>query len=380
MTNLAEAINLANWRDPPYNQYGFINVDKIVHTHGIKKSPDNTKELQSKSSHLMDFAMNWKGESLDLAAFIDKSETDGLIILHRGEVVHEQYSRGNSKDSKHIMMSMTKSITGLIVGILQKDGRLHVEDLVVKYVPEVEGTMYENVTIRQCIDMRSGAQYSDNNHAYRCAAGWDPADGTEKHTNLHDFIAHFEPSKAQHDGFEYVSVNTDLVGWVIERATGKKFAKVIEELLWQPMGAESDALMTVDKEGNARAAGGIAATLRDIARVGQLISEDGRDIVPSGWLHDIVNDGDSEAFARGSWAAGLKNFFSDGLAYRSHCIADRGTDTVMCLGIFGQQMMIDRKNDIVLAKTGSQEQSIDFSLIGMTLVAWKEVQRIYLAA
>lgn len=270
---------------------------------------------------------------------------------------------------------MKKSVTGLLVGILQQQGKLNAGDLVTKYVPEVSKTIYKDVTIRQCVDMRSGAKYFDGNHEYRCAAGWNAEKGDEKHTNLHDFIANFDPQQAEDDRFEYVSVNTDLVGWVIERASGKKFAELVQDLLWKPMGAESDALVAVDKQGSARAAGGMCATLRDIARIGQLIVEDGRGVVPKDWLDDIVHGGVQEAFAKSSWAPLFQRYYST-LAYRSHWLSDSDSDVTMGLGIFGQMLLIDRKNRIVMAKTASQAESHDLRQIALTVQAFQEVQRI----
>ncbi|KAF2159150.1 hypothetical protein M409DRAFT_30434 [Zasmidium cellare ATCC 36951] len=377
MASTQTKADLSNWREAPYNQWAFVNVDQVVGTHEIKRGP-SVHQLETSERQLDEFSIQLKDKALDLPKFISASDTDGLIVLQHGKIVHEQYVRENDQKSKHIMMSMTKSVTGLLVGILQSQGKLKETDLVAKYVPEVSGSFYKDVTIRQCIDMRSGAVYPDGQHEYRCAAGWNPENGSEKYTTLHGLITHFEPELAKDDRFEYVSVNTDLMGWVIERATGKTFAEVISELLWQPLGAESDALITVDKEGSARAAGGMCATLRDIARIGQLIVEGGKGIIPSAWLDDIVNGGSKEAFAQGAWAAGFAEDFS-GLAYRSHWLSDAPTDVTMALGIHGQMLFADRKNGIVVAKTGSQPDAIDFGKIKMTVLAFKEIERILLS-
>lgn len=374
---MASKADLSNWRESPHNQWAFINVDQVVGTHEIKKG-QSVQQLETDEKQLDKFRIQPKDDVLDLPGFMSASDSDGLIVLQHGKIVHEQYTRGNDRTSKHIIMSMTKSVTGLLVGILQDQGKLNVDDLVTKYVPEVSGTFYKDVTIRQCIDMRSGAFYPDGNHEYRCAVGWNPKNGSEKHTNLHDFIVNFHPEMAEDDRFEYVSVNTDLVGWVIERATGKTFAEVIQDYFWQPLGAESDATITVDEAGSARAAGGMSATLRNIARIGQLIVEGGKGIVPTAWLDDTVNNGSKEAFAQGGWAAGFALHFS-GIAYRSHWLCDAPSDVAMALGIHGQMLFADRKNGIVVAKTGSQPDSIDMGKIRMTVLAFKEIERILLS-
>ncbi|KAK3059172.1 hypothetical protein LTR09_000738 [Extremus antarcticus] len=194
-------------------------------------------------------------------------------------------------------MSMTKSITGLVCGILTQQGVLDVEKFVTAYVPGMEGTQYEKVTVRECLDMRSGNAFDDSSPAYRKAWAWIPLNSDDKPTDLHQFISTFEWVPApKADGlegaaFDYNSANTDLVGWVVERATGKKFADLVSELIWQPMGAESDAYVTVDRAGSARAAGGMCATVRDIARLGQLVLHDDNGVVPIGWINNMLNNG-----------------------------------------------------------------------------------------
>lgn len=370
-----KTVDLSNWRESPHNQWAFVNVDQVLKTQEIKKSQD-IQPLATDLRQFNDFSIQLRDKKFDLPTFAVASDTDGLIVLQHGKIVHEQYARGNDQTSKHIMMSMTKSVTGLLVGILEGQGKLNVNDLVTKYVPEVSGTFYKDVTIRQCLDMCSGAVYPDGNHDYRCAVGWNPENGSEKYTTLHEFIKHFEPELTKDDRFEYVSVNTDLIGWVIERVTGQTFAQAVQDLLWQPMGAESDALMAVDKAGSARAAGGMCATLRDIARIGQLIVDGGKGIIPSTWLDDMVSGGSQDAFNRGAWAAGFSEREFKGLAYRSYFLCDAPSVVVMGLGIHGQMLFADRKSGIVVVKTASQPDSVDFVKVKMTVLAFMEFQRL----
>ncbi|KJY00037.1 6-aminohexanoate-dimer hydrolase like protein [Zymoseptoria brevis] len=367
-------IDLTNWRISPYNRWSFVNVDKILNTNEIRKS-ETVSPLPSEPRQFDDFHLEHNGKILDLAAFLTESECDGLLILQHGKVLYETYLNDNTKGSKHILMSVTKSVVGLLVGILQSQGKLNMDDTISKHIPEVSDSFHHNVTIRQAIDMRSGAKSLDASHEYRAASGSVPLKGDEKYTNLHDYISNLDPERMEDDRFEYVSLNTDVIGWLVEKVGGKSLAEMISELLWQPMGAESDALMATDTAGNARAAGGMCATLRDLARIGQLIVDGGRGIVPAEWINDVVHNGDKDAFARGSWASGFRRHFA-GCAYRSYCLADSESETVMGLGIFGQMLLVDRKNGIVVAKTGSQVEATDRAKTGLTVAAFKEFQRI----
>lgn len=174
--------------------------------------------------------------------------------------------------------------------------------------------------------------------------------------------------------FEYVSVNTDLMGWVIERIMGKKLADVISELIWQPLGAESDAYITLDNAGNARPAGGMCATLRDIARIGQLVLHDDNGVVPASWIHDMLDSGSQEAFAAGPWS-GFERVLGK-LAYRSYWLSNKQDQMLIGLGVHGQILIADRKNGIVMAKTSSQPTRTDFGKSALTILAFKEFQRL----
>ncbi len=226
-------------------------------------------------------------------------------------------------------------------------------------------------------------------------------DSSRKPTDLHDFISAFHPATIAPieglDGapFEYVSVNTDLMGWILERASGRKFGDVVSELLWQPMGAESDAYITLDRSGNARTAGGMCATTRDIARLGRLMLDDGDNVVPSAWIQDMLKNGSKEAFAKGSWGPRFAKYFSEP-AYRSYVssssmeygvilastdiesqwLSDRSDDVLLALGIHGQILIVDRANKIVMAKTSSQPDRTDAKKSALVFAAFKEFQRI----
>ena len=150
--------NLSNWREPEHVIWSFQNVDKVLHTQPIRKG-SKTSKIPLKPVQIDGFRINRPQKpSLDLPTFLDETETDGLIVLKDGNVAYEHYGRTNSEQSVHIMMSMTKSVTGLICGILIERGDLDINALVSNYVPEIRGTPYEDVTVRQCLDMRTGIQ------------------------------------------------------------------------------------------------------------------------------------------------------------------------------------------------------------------------------
>jgi len=243
------------------------------------------------------------------------------------------------------------------------------------YVPEAS-FVYDGVTVQHCLDMNCGIKHQDENHNYRAAGGWEPIHGDEPAKTLHGYLAQMEAlSDGPGVGFNYASTNTDLLGWALERATGKKLAELISELLWQPMGAESDAIIAVDSEGSARAAGGMCATVRDIARVGQLVADGGRGVVPTSWIDDMTHNGNKDNLANSSWAPMFHPEF-DNAAYRDCWVADSKMNVLFGVGVFGQWMMVDPENKIVMALTASQPEARNDVKLKMAPLAFMEIRRI----
>ncbi len=150
--------NISNWREPDHSQWAFQNVDKLINVHQIRKG-SNVSALESNLKVFDGFKINTPdGSALSIDDFLKATETDGFVLLQRGKIVYEKYDRTNSRESKHIMMSMSKSVTGLIAGMLASQGRLEVNALVTRYVPEVKDTPFAKVTVQQCLDMRSGVK------------------------------------------------------------------------------------------------------------------------------------------------------------------------------------------------------------------------------
>ncbi|KAK6410776.1 hypothetical protein LTR95_018167 [Oleoguttula sp. CCFEE 5521] len=266
------------------------------------------------------------------------------------------------------MMSMTKSVVGLVTGVLIDQGLVDPQAKLPVYLPELAKTSYREVTVRHLLDMRSGIQYDDSSHEYRVAFGVSPLNEDEKATNFNDFLKTFNPPTIPPGGaFAYNSINTDVLGLILERVSGKKLADLISEHVWKPIGAESDALIAVDSAGNPRGAG-------DLGRLGQALLSDS--LVSKTWLDDILHGGDTEAFAAGSFAP-LVSPFGDAkstFAYRN-CLTVSGELGIMIgLGIHGQTLVVDRKNGIVLAKTSSQPDPV--MMLASAVAGYLEIKRV----
>lgn len=358
-------VELANWRTAPFNRWSFHHVRELLPTAGIANDPARTRPLPAEPADLSGIRIRTEdtGE-VDLAGFCEKGEVDGLVVLHRGKLVHESYFNGMTAQTPHILMSVSKSLLGLLAGALVERGQLDPEAQATRYVPELEGTAFRGATVRQLLDMRSGVtfneDYSESDglyQAYRKAVGWNPLEAGEAPMDLRSFFGLMTESDGPHGGpFRYISPCTDLLGWVIERAAGRRYHDLMSELIWAPMGAEQPACITVDRLGAPRAAGGMCCTTRDLARIGQLLVEDGRGpggerVVSPDWIEDIATQGDPQAWDASDFAPDYPGL---PMHYRSkwYVIRDRGP-LMMGIGIHGQNLLVDRSRGLVLAKHAS---------------------------
>jgi CubicO group peptidase (beta-lactamase class C family) len=363
-------VTLANWRTPPFNKWAFHHVREILPTAEIANDPGNVMELP---------AAPVDSATLGIDEFLRASDTDGLVILHRGRMVFEHYANAMTADTPHILMSVTKSMLGLLAGVLAARGELDLQRPVSDVLPEVAGTAYKGATIRQLLDMRAGIAFDEDYlattgpiAAYRKATGWNPLQPGETASDLRAFYRELSASDGPHGGrFKYISPNTDLLGWAIERATGRRYADLMSELVWKPMGARRSAYITVDRLGAPRCAGGLCTTVADLARVGQLMLDGGRrdgvEVVPEGWIEDIARNGDPAAWAAGSF---VEYFPGLPMSYRSQWYVIREESPLLfAWGIHGQHLFVDRKNRLVIAKASSQALPIDAGRIALTLKA-----------
>jgi len=351
-------VTLANWRTPPFSRWAFQHVRELVPSADIANDPARVLPLAAAPAEL--------GVEADLAA----TDTDAIVVLHRGKLVYERYANGMNADTPHILMSVSKSMLGLLAGVLVQQRVLDLERDVTDIVPELARTAYRGASVRQLLDMRAGILWDEDYHAvsgpiveYRKSTNWNPLGPGETPSDLRTFFEQLITRDANHGGrFHYVSPNTDLLGWVIERAAGRRFADLMSELVWQPSGAERSAYITVDRLGAPRCAGGMCTTARDLARVGQAMV-DGK--LPKAWIDDIESNGDPAAWQAGPF---VELFPGAPMHYRTKWYVRRGASPALFgFGIHGQLLFVDRRNRVVVAKFSSQELPLDAQRIPASL-------------
>lgn len=371
---------LANWRTAPFSRWAFRHVDALLPTAPIANDPERVMALPAAPLALDGFRLRTRGgETLSLDAFLRRTQTDGFLVIVDGRIACEWLADGMGPHTRHILMSATKSVIGLLCGILVERGRLDIDAPAATYVPEIAHSGYAGARLRDLLDMRAEPRFDEDDlRRYAAATHWDPVPADAAASGLHDFFSRLAPRETTHNGaFRYLSANTDLLGWVLERAAGQPLAELAGTLLWSPLGAEQPAAVTLDRCGAPRATGGLCATLRDFGRVGQLMVDGGRrdsaSVVPAAWIDDIAEGGDADAWARGEFA---QAFGGLAMRYRSGWyVIDDEPRTLFAMGIHGQHLFVDRANRLVIAKLSSQPQALDAQAIGHTLAAVREVRR-----
>jgi CubicO group peptidase (beta-lactamase class C family) len=354
-------INLSNWRTRPYSGWSFQNVRELVPSAAIR-GKRLAEEPAPGLGALGDLVVNDNaGKARKLTQFLAENSTDAFVVMRRGKIIGEWFGPECDPVKPHLIFSISKSMTGLLAGILIGQGALSLDDLAAKYVPEAAGSAYGDVPIRDLLNMQVSIgfeeSYLDKTGAfdrYRRAMLWNPERTDEPTPDLKTFLCSLPKASHPHGTrHAYRSPNVDMAALVLERAAGERFADMMSRLLWIPMGAHSDAEITVDRMGNPRASGGISMTARDLARVGELVRTGGNGIVPANWIADMWSGGD-----RAIWAAGDQGYAYPGGSYRYYWY-DTGVGALAGLGIHGQWLWIDPAAETVIVRQSSENDPIN---------------------
>ncbi len=378
--DLKQQVTFANWRTPPFNKWAFHHVREIVPSANIANDPEAVWQLNTIAQEMTELRIPGVGDQqLSWHEFLEQTHSDGLVILHQGNLIYETYANGLTEYTPHILMSVSKSLLGLLSGILAGQGVIDPAGQVTDYVPELAKTAYAGSMVQHLLDMRAGVQFNEDYLAtsgplveYRKATNWDPLEQGEAVSDLRSFYQALTAADGKHgQRFHYVSPNTDLLAWIIERAAGQRFNELLSQYLWQPLGAERNAYITVDRLGAPRPAGGICVTVRDLARLGQLLIQDGqrgnRQIIPTFWIEDMLHTGSAQAWAEGSF---VEYFPGLPIRYRSQWyVLDDAAPLLFGLGIHGQNLFVDQANAIVIAKVSSQPLPLDPELNSLMMRA-----------
>ena len=360
-------LNLSNWRQPGNNRWAFHHVREIIPTEEIARGARVSK-LEKSIAGNVDRVTVRGPDAADwsLQHWLEESNSDALLVAHHGKLVHEWYLDPAIETCPHIVFSVSKSITATLAGVLVDRGLLDPSRPVVDYIPELADSGYRDASLQQVLDMVVNIDFSEDYLAtegkfleYRTATAWHPCPVDAIDQNLHDFLCSIERADGEHGrAWQYKSPNSDLLGWVLERAGGERLASLMSRYLWQPMGAEANAYITVDRKGAARTAGGICVLPRDLLRFGELVRNrgfaNGRQVIPEWWIEDCSEAGSREAWQRGE----SSKEFPDG-QYRNKWYQTGDEHRAMlAIGIHSQWIYINPVTGVTIVKLSSQDEPL----------------------
>jgi CubicO group peptidase (beta-lactamase class C family) len=360
---------LEHWQFAPVNRWAFQHVREIVPTARVARSPLGPRELAPGAAVDLSLPVTRIDGSTGTAAdVLDETYTDGFLVLSDGRVVAEHYFTGMAPDTPHLLMSVSKSIVSAVCAVLVDRGQLDVEAPLTTYVPEFAESGYAGATVRHLLDMRSGIAFSEDYldvdaevRQLEQVIGWAPRRNPDLPHSLYEWLATLK-AKSEHGGaFEYRSCETDVLGWVCERASGVRMPELLAGLIWSPLRTEFDMDAGVDSAGAVLHDGGLVGCVRDLGRFGQMLADNGRvpgdgaveesQVVPAWWIRDTL-DGASDS--REAFASSEDDTRLPGGMYRNQFwVPFPDEDVVLCIGIHGQMVYVDQSRRFVGVKFSS---------------------------
>ena len=373
-----------SWYQFPQFRWSFSHVRELVPTVNIPRGSQAVWALPRAQRNDLDtlpFIPLLQTEAMTWAQSLVHNCTDGIVVLHRGQIVYERYAGALAEGGQHAAHSVTKSFVGTLGASLVAEGLLDPDAPVTQYVPELADSAFGTATVRQVMDMTTGLQYGEDYtdpkaeiwtflHAGNIFAR--PADyaGPE---GLQAFLQTVQPAGAHGQAFAYKTVNTDVLGWISQSVTGKPLAQNLSERYWRRMGMEQDAYLSIDGCGTAFAGGGLNTGLRDLARFGEMMRNDGRvdgpmgseQIVPKAAVDDIQQGADRGHFAK----AGIPTLA--GWSYRNMWwVSHNAHGAFSARGVHGQAIYIDPAAEMVIARYGSYPHAANVYIDPTSLPAY----------
>lgn len=374
----AQRVDLSNSYKYPQLRWTMQHLRELVPTHNIRhgNAPVSVLPTALKPLGAVVFEDD-KGKNITVDDWLKATYTDAIVVLHKGRVVFERYDNQMQPSSPHLLFSVTKSFTGLMAAQLAHDGKLDPEALVTQYIPELADSAWGDMKVREVMDMTGAVRfrevYTDPTteiFGYSWASGLLPRPpGYQGSTNVYDFLKTLKKEGEHGAGFVYRTVHSEVLGWLVSRATGKHWAELMSQDIWQKLGMEEDAYVMVDSTGTPLQGAGLNATARDLARFGEMLRLDGRfngqQVFDKAVLDDLRKGGDREKFKSPLTA------FRPGYSYRNQWWVLHNADGAFeASGIHGQMVHINPAAEMVVIKLSSHPVAGAGFTHPLTLRAW----------
>ena len=335
----------------------------------------------------VEFTVLNSDRAMTFDAAFDANYTDGLLVLHKGRIVYERYDGCLTQDTLHGAMSVTKSIAGLMAEALIAEDRLDETAPMAQIIPELADSAFGDATVAQVMEMTTALQFSEDEsdpdaEFWDFAAAGSPLPKPPDYTgprSYYEYLATVRKNDDEHgDVFTYRTINAEAVGWLVARTTGKSAAQYLSDRIWSRIGMEREAFYTVDSIGTPFSGGGFNATLRDMARLGQLILQrgewNGEQVIPAAAIDRIRKGGSTDAFAGAGYDL-LPGWSYRGLWWVSH----DDHSAFAARGVHGQTIWVDPTADMVLVRFGSHPVANNSANDPTSLPAYRAVAEYLMA-
>lgn len=369
----------------PQWRWSVANFRQLMPTVNVSRGLAPAVPLKARQRNDIDaltFVPLGREQPMTWAQSLQENYTDGIVILHRGELVYERYFGVLKPEGQHGAMSVTKTFVGTLAALLVAEGTLDPERKVADYVPELAQSAFGSATVRQLMDMTTAIRFSED-YADPKAEVWahaaagnplpKPADYQGPRT-YYEFLATVQQAGQHGEAFHYRTANSDALGWVLARVSGRSVAQLLSERIWQKLGAEQDAYMSVDSIGTPFAGGGLNLGLRDLARFGEMLRNQGRynaqQILPESVVADIRRGGSTADFAQAGYTQ------LSGWSYRNMWwVTHNAHGAFMARGVHGQALYVDPVAEMVIARFASHPVAGNTAIDPTSLPAYEAVAK-----
>jgi len=333
--------------NPEINTLTFRQMDTLFDTRKVGRAGP-VWQLPA-AHHALDFQYTHAGTTYAASEFAGRTYTNALLVIKDGRIVHEHYANNMRADTRHMGWSMTKSIVSILIGIAHENGLIQsIDDRIDAYLPELSGGAYAGVSIRQVLQMRSGVDYEER-YDFE-----NPGVAAKNHEQaLVQNIVRFADAartinRAHPPGevFAYKTIDTAVLGWLLERVTGTTVSAYLAQHVWERLGMERDGYFILDGPpgiGREFTGAGFNATLRDYGRLGLLMlgkgEANGQRVVSEHWVNASTTATAAEEGAPGTVG---------GYGYQWWTVT--GSDAYSAIGLQGQYLYIDPATRTVVVK------------------------------
>ena len=328
----------------------FRNIDRLFPVRAIRRGT-SVYSLSASASPLQNIQFTSDGKHSDLYDYVSLNRVSGLLVIKDGTIAFETYQLGNHENTRWMSMSIVKSITATLIGAAVKDGHIRsIDDPLTRYLPQLSGSAYEGVSVRNLLQMTSGVQwdetYTDPNSDRRRMLELQLA---QQPGGVLALMARLPRAAMPGSRWNYSTGETHVAGALLRAAVRRPLAEYLSDRIWARFGMESDATWWLESPDGLEVGGsGLSATLRDYGRFGLFLAEGGRaggeQILPDGWVRDAGSpkmvDGKLIDYGYMLWP----------IAHAPDTIHDGAFEAV---GIFGQHVYINPKEQVVVVVWGA---------------------------